>query len=111
MGAMNLNNTNLAALLWVVLLSLFSSPSFATQTICKPINQDIPRLKGLVWNDETMTAKIKTFAGDEQTGKITSIRKHAYPTHRVIGVTYKVIKGARHIDTTIGNVELDCLSM
>lgn len=113
---------------------------FAASTICK-VEKSAIGVKAIAWNDENEAAKITDALGKTFEGRVTFRTKHdqdgekvniyiryqkpyygqdeaeyivfpiARDQFRVIGVTYIVREGKRHLSTSSGNHLATCLSM
>ncbi|WP_240207077.1 hypothetical protein [Vibrio sp. CyArs1] len=113
--------------------------SWADTTICK-VSDEIGAIKAISWDSESRSASVKDSLGNEHKGKVTHSRKHSemgekvniyivydepfygsdssefivFPvnnSHRVIGVSYIIRNGEKHLDISNGNYSATCLSM
>jgi hypothetical protein len=127
-------------LLLLLLLPCLTTPCWARSTICK-VEDNVSGIQAIAWNDEQNTAKITDSLNSSFDGVITLKRQHGddgdkvnllfvftnpyfgsdaaefivFPVgknkYRVIGVTYVVSGGKRHLSTSMGNDAATCLSM
>ena len=114
--------------------------SWADTTICKIARDEIGLFKAISWNSDSHSASIKDIAGNVHKGKVTHSRQHGemgekvniyivydesccgsnsseflvFPVnnaHRVIGVSYIIRNGEKHLNMLNGNHSATCLSM
>ena len=114
-------------------------PAMANDNICTTIGDDFAASKAIAWDSSSKIATLKTSTGDDVKGKVVASRDHnggqkvnlvfehsppyyeaditeyiIFPVlsgYRAIGVTYVKSNGARLLDTSLGNNELNCVSL